>query len=395
MAPVLLGERPDMQAVHSERAARPAIWSVGGGKGGVGKSFVAVNLAVRLAQLGRRVVIVDGDLGGANLDALLGCDRPAHTLAHFFARRVPSLDALRVATGVPGLSLVAGDAEVLGSGNPQHAQKLKLIRHLRQIECDVVVVDLGAGTTFNTLDLWLAADVQLVVATPEPTAVQNCFAFIKAATLRDVERRTGVERRGIDHASLRRLAGESEEARVALSRTTRLVVNRATAAEGRRVTNVLHDLVGRFLGGGVQLLGIVRDDAAVGGSIRRMVPLLVENPGAPAAVDVAGLATALVEPAANQPATRPSLGLNEEVIVVGRRLHVQTEDLGGAQSAVRTQIFAADGRVLWSRRTPYADAFFQRLQVPAAQRVRFHHMAIRKALTDGRIDLGGAERKTA
>jgi flagellar biosynthesis protein FlhG len=384
-----------MQPVESTRDASPAIWSIGGGKGGVGKSFVAANLAVRVAQLGRRVVIVDGDLGGANLDAILGCERPKHTLAHFFARTVPSLSALEVPTCVEGLSLVAGDSEVLGSGNPQHAQKLKLIRHLRQLKCDVVIVDLGAGTTFNTLDLWLAADVQLVVATPEPTAMQNCFAFIKAATLRDLERRTGVERRGIDHASLRRLVSESDEARAALTRTTKIVVNRATAAEGRRVTNVLHDLTGRFLGGGVQLLGIVRDDRNATTSIHHMVPLLVENPSAPAAVDIAGLAQALVEPAANQPATRPSLGVNDEVLIGGERLHVQTEDLGGVQSAVRTQIFAADGRVLWSRRTPYMDAFFQRLEVPSTQRVRFHHMAIRKALTDGRITLGSEPRKSA
>jgi flagellar biosynthesis protein FlhG len=384
-----------MLSVPNERGAAPAIWSIGGGKGGVGKSFVAANLAVRLAQLGRRVVIVDGDLGGANLDAIFGCNRPPHTLAHFFARQVAKLDDLRVSTGVERLSLVAGDAEVLGSGNPQHAQKLKLIRHLRRLDCDVVIIDLGAGTTFNTLDLWLAADLQLVVATPEPTAVQNCFAFIKAATLRDLERRTGVERRGIDHASLRRLVMESDGARAALTRTTRLVVNRATAAEGRRVTNVLHDLAGRFLGGGVQLLGIVHDDRSVATSIRNMVPLLVDNPAAPAAVDVASLATALVEPAANQPPTRPTLGVNEEVLVAGQVLHLQTEDLGSVQSAVRTQIFGGDGRVLWSRRTPYMDAFFQRLQVAPPQRVRFHHMAIRKALTDGRIDFGAEPRKSA
>jgi hypothetical protein len=203
-----------------------------------------------------------------------------------------------------------------------------------------------------------------------------------------------VERRGIDHASMRRLVTESDEARAALTRTTKLVVNRATAAEGRRVTNVLHDLTGRFLGGGVQLLGIVREDRSVTSSIHHMVPLLVDAPSSPAAIDVAGLAAALVEPAANQPATRPSLGVNDEVLLGGERLHVQTEDLGSVQSAVRTQIFAADGRVLWSRRTPYMDAFFQRLEVPAAQRVRFHHMAIRKALTDGRIQFG-VERKSA
>ena len=385
---------PDMRVPEST-APSARIWTVGGGKGGVGKSVISVNLAVRLAQLGQTVMLVDGDLGGANLDALLGCDRPPKSIAHFFARQAPSLEACAVPTGVERLSLIAGDAEVLGSANPMHAQKLKLIRHLKRLPCDVVVLDLGAGTSFNTLDLYLAGDEQIVVTTPEPTAVQNCFAFIKAATLRDLERRTGIKRRDIDHHSLRRLGRESPEAWSALHRTTRLLVNRASPAEGRRVTNLLHDLTGRFLGGRVQLLGIVHDDNCVPSSVRRMTPLCVSAPTAPAAVDIGSLAASLLEPAANGPPAAPRLGVNEEVILAGQRLHLQTEDLGDMQSAVRTQIFAADGRVLFSKRTPYQDAFFQRHGVGPPQRVKFHHMVVHKALTAGRIDLDPEHRKTA
>ena len=111
----------------------PQIWAIGGGKGGVGKSVVASNLAVCMAKLGRRVVIVDGDLGGANLDTLFGCPRPARTLADFFAKHVERLEEIAVPTGVDGLALVAGDADTLGSANPAHAQKQKLVRHLKAL----------------------------------------------------------------------------------------------------------------------------------------------------------------------------------------------------------------------------------------------------------------------
>jgi len=152
----------------------PEIWAIGGGKGGVGKSFVATNLAVCMARQGRRVVVVDGDLGGANLDTLFGCPRPTRTLSDFLDRRVERLADIAMPTGVEGLALVAGDSDTLGSANPAHAQKLKLIRHLRAMPCDLVIVDLGAGTSFNTLDLYLAADVGVVVTTAEPAITERC-----------------------------------------------------------------------------------------------------------------------------------------------------------------------------------------------------------------------------
>lgn len=375
-----------MSASPTEKPANgPKIWAIGGGKGGVGKSVVASNLAVCMAKLGRRVVIVDGDLGGANLDTLFGCPRPARTLADFFAKQVERLEDVAVPTGVEGLALVAGDGDTLGSANPAHAQKQKLVRHLKALPCDVVIVDLGAGTSFNTLDLYLAADVGIVVATAEPTSVQNAFAFIKTATLRVLEQRTGVRRREHDDGSLRRVAGESADARAALVRATSLVVNRAMPAEGRRVANLLHDLAGRFLGGQVRLRATIHDDPAAARSIRAMRPLVLCEPASPAAIDIAALANELWSPSTATTTLRT--GVNEEVEHEGLRLHVQSEDLGGGQGAVRTQIFFADGSVLFTRRTPYVDAFFSRLHVAPADRVRFHHVAIVRALRSGRIEV--------
>ncbi len=357
---------------------------MGGGKGGVGKSFVSVNLAIAAARRGLRVVLVDGDLGGANLDTLLGCPPPEHTLAHFFGREVAKLSDLAAPTGVEGLSLIAGDPHTLGGANPHHAQKLKLIRHLRKLPASLVLLDLGAGTTFNTLDLYLAADLRLCVTVPEPTALQNAFSFIKAATLRDLERLTGVKQRERAEHSIRGKILDDDSRRV-LETPTRLVVNRARAAEGRQVTNVLTDLASRFLGTRVLLAGVVREDPAVKLSVQRGTPLLEMNPASGAASDLTALACALLTRGKRRP--KVEMGLNETVQVGHLEVHLQTEDLGSDHGAVRSQVFLADGSVLYSRRTPYQDAFFTRLKVSPNERARYHHVAMRRALQTGRIPL--------
>ena len=367
--------------------AGPSIWAVGGGKGGVGKSLVATNLAVALSEAGYRVTLVDADLGGANLDTLLGSPRPQMTMGAFFRKEVKTLQECAIDTGLTGLSLVAGDADTLGAANPHHAQKLKLIRHLRKLTANVVVLDLGAGTTFNTLDLYVAADVGVAVTAPEPTALQNCFTFLKAATLRDLELRTKIKHREPIQGPLRGNVDPGEGVREALERTTRLVVNRARASEGRRTVEILSGLVSRFLGGSVQLAGVIRDDEAVRRSVQKMTPLVVSEPTSPAAIDLRQLAANLLgarDPAQNEAV---GMGINETIVAGERQLHLQTEDLGSRQSAIRSQVFFPDGSVAYSRRTPYLDRFFVQLQVDGRDRARFHHAAVKRALQTGRIQV--------
>lgn len=362
---------------------KPVVWAFGGGKGGVGKSVVATNVAVRLAMSGRRVVLVDGDLGGANLDTLLGCERPSKTLSHFFDRSAASLAEIEAPTSVDGLTLVAGDGDCLGAANPAHTQKQKLIRHLRLMPCDMVIVDLGAGTSFNTLDLFLAADLGVVVTNGEPTSLQNCFSFIKASALRDLEQRSGVQRRAHDDGSLRRMLPESADARAALGRTTPLVVNRSTPAEARRVANLLHDLAGRFLGGQVRLAAAIGEDPAVARSVRAGRPICANEPTSRAALDIFALVDELARD--RKTPTTAQVGMNEEIVHDGQRWHVQTEDLGSPQCAVRTQVFRPDGSVVFTRRTPYVDAFFERFNNSGIDRLRLHHVAIVRALQTGRV----------
>lgn len=170
-------------------SARPGrVISVGGGKGGVGKSVVAANLAVAMAQLGARVVLVDADLGSPNQHTLFGLTRPGPGVEAFLAGRLEDLGAAAVEVGVPNLRLVPGNGGVVGTANLPSTRKQKLLRHVLALPADVVVVDVGAGVSFNVLDLFDAADLRLVVMTPQLTSAQNAYAFMKSAVFRELRR---------------------------------------------------------------------------------------------------------------------------------------------------------------------------------------------------------------
>lgn len=162
--------------------------TVAGGKGGIGKSMISVSLAIALAESGLRVTLVDADLGGANLHTVLGMYMPAKTLRDFMQRQAKTLEELAIATSIEGLRLICGAPGIVGFTQLEHWEKLKVIRHLRKLEADFVVVDIGAGMSLNEIDLFNAGDVNIVVANPEPTSIQECYNFLKVAIFRRLRR---------------------------------------------------------------------------------------------------------------------------------------------------------------------------------------------------------------
>lgn len=176
-------------ATSKEHLIAPQVWAVASGKGGVGKSFIASNLGLALAQSGKRVVVIDLDLGGANLHTHLGITRPKLSLSHFINGKKNELKELIEPLPDSSLGIISGASDHLDVANLKHFQKQKIIRHIAKLAADYVILDLGAGTTYNTLDFFNIADQGILSVIPEPTSIENSHRFLKCAMyrkLRDV-----------------------------------------------------------------------------------------------------------------------------------------------------------------------------------------------------------------
>ncbi len=172
-------------------AHSPKIWAIGGGKGGVGKSMVSILLASALARQGKRTIIIDADLGGANLHTMMGIKTPVRTLNDFITRKYNTLDEICIQTTESGLQLNCGASEILSLANPQYAQKNKIVQGLMHLPADHVILDLGAGTSYNVLDFFLIADHPIVVVTPQPISIQNAYGFVRNTIYRKLSRIAG------------------------------------------------------------------------------------------------------------------------------------------------------------------------------------------------------------
>jgi flagellar biosynthesis protein FlhG len=159
------------------------VWAIGGGKGGTGKSFVASNIGNYLAAMGERVILIDADFGGANLHTFLGINKPKFSLTDFFERKL-SLAEIIIDGTDPKMGFVSGDVLSVATDSIRYAQKLKLFNHIKTLDTDYILIDLGSGTHFNTLDTFLLGDKLIIVIVPEITAIENMYQFIKRALFR-------------------------------------------------------------------------------------------------------------------------------------------------------------------------------------------------------------------
>lgn len=161
---------------------------VAGGKGGVGKSLLTANLAMALADLGHETIAVDLDLGGSNLHSFLGLSNEYRGVGDFLLDRCEELSALVVPTGRRRLGFLAGDGRNPFMANISHAHKVRLMRALHRLPARYILLDLGAGSSYNTLDFFALSPRGLVVSTPELPAVMNMMTFLKNLMLRRVAR---------------------------------------------------------------------------------------------------------------------------------------------------------------------------------------------------------------
>jgi flagellar biosynthesis protein FlhG len=265
-------DRPeaDAPARVSARTAAPApsvlarAIAVTSGKGGVGKSNLAVNLAVVLSQMGRRVCLLDADLGMANADVLCNLT-PRQTLLHVVTGRSRLADVCMLAPGgfrlIPGASGVAGMADL---GPRQRAIVLGQLVALEQV-VDDIIIDCAAGISANVLAFAAVAHTTVVTTTPEPTAVTDAYGMVKC------------------------LVRQGAEARV------ELVVNMVEdAEEGRGVHERMDRVTRAFLGRSIGHGGSVPLDPAVAMAVRHRLPFTLAAPDAPATRAVRAIGRGLV-----------------------------------------------------------------------------------------------------
>lgn len=184
---------PQLKVIKKASAARPGkMIAVGGAKGGIGKSLFVANLGVFLSRLGKRTIVVDLDLGGANLHLYMGVWSLTRRIDDFLSKKVPSIDDIILPTQY-GPLLIGGGGGRLGGANIHFSQKLKLLRALKTIDADYVILDLGGDTTYNILDFYLAADQGFVLTTCEPASYLDAYGFIKMSLHRKLVRLFGAE----------------------------------------------------------------------------------------------------------------------------------------------------------------------------------------------------------
>lgn len=164
------------------------IIAVGGGKGGIGKSFVSSSLAIFLSHLGHETYLLDLDLGGANLHTTLGEGLPKVGINEFLTDSTLTLPDVAVNTSYPHLKLIAGSSEMLDVADITDFQRSRLMSSLYKLKAKYIVLDLSAGSHHNTLDFFLMANHKVVVFTPEPSSIENAYRFLKAAFHRKVRR---------------------------------------------------------------------------------------------------------------------------------------------------------------------------------------------------------------
>jgi flagellar biosynthesis protein FlhG len=246
--------------VRQQRRQRASVIAITSGKGGVGKSNVAVNLSIKLASAGKNVVLLDADLGLANADVLCNIDLP-YNLSHVIARKRELHEVMVTAPG--GFKLIGGASGLARMADLTDFDRSRIVESLMAVEhsADTIVIDTGAGISPNVLSFTRAADHVLVVTTPEPTAITDAYAVIKVITKDGLDRRIS------------------------------LLVNQVrNAAEGRMVHERVAKVAKNFLGVNVLDAGHLVMDDHVRRAVIQRVPFLLSAPKCAASFCVTQLA---------------------------------------------------------------------------------------------------------
>jgi len=307
----------DLSEEEKEAPITKKMWSIGGGKGGTGKSFVTLTLGSRLAKMDKKVIIIDADLGGANLHTLLGIRYPEHTLNDFLKRRIDNLNEVCIETPIDNLKLISGGDDILYLANPKYSQKARILRNLKILDADYILLDLGAGSSFNILDFFIYTEGKIVVVSPFPTSVQNAYGFIKSALYRRLsqlfsknDQILNLIKKSIDPGSEEKINSvveliaavdkiDGESASVMNQEIDnfkiKLIVNMAKSEEDIKVGDIIRVVSDKYLDVNVDVLKPVPFDTLVEKSIILTNPLLLNETGSEVAMSIYEIASDILK----------------------------------------------------------------------------------------------------
>lgn len=265
----LVGDKTEYKTLVTEDnsaslRAGAKVLAVTSGKGGVGKTNITVNLAIALKRAGKKVLVIDADLGMANVDVVLGSRSHKHLL-NLLEDGVELNNVL--INGPYGVKYISGGSGIEKAIDFSMEQRQLLMQKLAACgsQADIILLDTGAGLGKNVMDFVLAADEVLLITTPEPTALTDAYAMMKAYSM------------------------------YAKEKNLRLIINRVyDEQESKDVAAKLKQTAERFLQMPIDCLGYVYEDSAVMRSVRRQTPFLVANANCTAAKCIEALAASLL-----------------------------------------------------------------------------------------------------
>ena len=276
------------------------ILPVAGGKGGVGKSIYSLNIAVTLAKQCKNVILVDLDLGGSNLHTLLGLKNNQAGLGTYIAKQEIEFTNLLQATGIPGLQFIAGDCLFPGTANMDFFTKKKILMNLEKLNADYVILDLGAGSSYNVIDFFLTSYRGLIVVTPELTSILNAYSFLKSTVFRFIYRQfpaKSPERQVLQNSILKRMEGKeysfaqimdlmcktfpetANKAKLEMKKLKpRVIMNMGRSNNDIEMGNRLSNLVHNKLSIDIEYIGFIPYDGRVPISVAKRTPISIFAP---------------------------------------------------------------------------------------------------------------------